>query len=229
MNVIEVLAQESGEPGAALPHLAEIIVGFVAFAVLVYVLGRYVWPTFTRTHHDHNEKVAGGMKRAEQEQEKAQEELGRERARLAEVDTESARIRDDARADAERIKEEMAARASEEADRIVGQGRQTLDASRSRTLSELRGEVGSQSVELARRIVAADLSDDTRRGASVDGFLDQLEGMAGADDGSSSSGSRPDSGSSSGSRTHRASGSSSSGGGHAGAHSINGTNARSGA
>jgi F-type H+-transporting ATPase subunit b len=179
MNIIDVVAQESGEPGAALPHLAEIIVGFVAFSVLVYLIGRYVWPTFTKSHEDHNQRVEAGMQRAETEQQQAQDELARNRERLAGVDDEAARIRDDARADAERIKEDMAAKASEEADRIVGQGRQTLDASRSRTVSELRGEVGSQSVELARRMVAASLSDESRRSESVDSFLDQLEGMAG--------------------------------------------------
>ena len=193
MTLIDVVAQESGEPGAALPHLAEIIGGFVAFAVLMYILGRYAWPMFTKSHDDDVERLRGGMKRAEQDNQKAQDELARQRERLGGVDGESARIRDDARADAERIKEEMAQRASEEADRIVGQGRQTLDASRSRTVSELRGDVGTRSVELARRIVAASLSDESSRGASVDGFLDQLEGMAGTgpdDDGRSRTGTR---------------------------------------
>jgi len=197
MNIIDVVAQESGHPDPAIPHLAEIIVGFVAFSVLVYLIGRFVWPTFTKSHEDHNQRVEAGMQRAETEQQQAQDELARNRERLAGVDDEAARIRDDARADAERIKEEMAAKASEEADRIVGQGRQTLDASRSRTVSELRGEVGSQSVELARRMVAASLSDESRRSESVDSFLDQLEGMAGngTGDGREPSGNGTDTGS----------------------------------
>ena len=181
MNVIEVVAQESGEPGAVLPHAAEIIVGFVAFAVLVYIIGRYAWPLFTKSHEDHNAKVSGGIRQAESEQERAQDELERNRAKLAQADTEAARIRDDARGDAERIKEDMAARAREEADRILAQGRQSLDASRSRTVSDLRGEVGRQSVELAGRIVGSALSDESSRSASVDGFLDQLERMSGDD------------------------------------------------
>lgn len=185
MNVIEVVAQESGEPGAVLPHAAEIIVGFVAFAVLVYIVGRYAWPLFTKSHEDHRSRISGGIRQAESEQERAQEELERNRAKLAQADTEAARIRDDARGDAERIKEDMAERAREEADRILAQGRQSLDASRSRTVSDLRGEVGRQSVELAGRIVGSALSDESSRSASVDGFLDQLERMAG-DDGSGS-------------------------------------------
>ena len=130
------------------------------------------------------------MKRAETEQQQAQDELGKQRARLAEVDNDAARIRDDARADAERIKEDMAERAREEADRVVAQGRQSVEASRSRTVSDLRAEVGRGSVELARRMVSASLADDARRGQTVDGFLDQLESMADPGDGDGSGSTR---------------------------------------
>ncbi len=184
MNVIEVVAQESGEPGAALPHLAEIVVGFIAFAVLVFIVGKYLWPTLVRSHDQDVTRLRDGMERAQSEYDDAQAQLERSRARLAEVDNEAARIRDDARADAERIKSDLADNASDEAERIKAQGRQSVDASRARTVSELRTEVGSGSVELARRIVAASLSDDTAKSRSVDSFLDNLESMSGRSNGS---------------------------------------------
>ena len=185
MNVIEVVAQESGEPGAALPHLAEIVVGFIAFAVLVFIVGKYLWPTLVRSHDQDVTRLRDGMERAQSEYDDAQAQLERSRARLAEVDNEAARIRDDARADAERIKSDLADNASDEAERIKAQGRQSVDASRARTVSELRSEVGAGSVELARRIVAASLSDDTARSRSVDSFLDNLESMSGRSNGTS--------------------------------------------
>ena len=184
MNVIEVVAQEAGEPGAALPHLAEIIVGLVAFSVLVFNVGRYAWPMLVRSHDQDVTRLRDGMERAQSEHDDAQAQLERSRARLAEVDNEAARIRDDARADAERIKSDLADNASEEAERIKAQGRQSVDASRARTVSELRSEVGAGSVELARRIVAASLSDDTARSRSVDSFLENLESMSSRSDGS---------------------------------------------
>ena len=118
----------------------------------------------------------------------AKAQLARSRERLAGVDAETARIRDDARADAERIGQDMDRRASEEAERIVAQGRQTVDASRSRTVSDLRAETGQRSVELARRIVESSLSDEQSRGASVDRFLDELEAMGGSGDGAAARG-----------------------------------------
>jgi F-type H+-transporting ATPase subunit b len=182
MSAIELLAEEqpAGHPYATLPHPAEIIVGLVAFALLMYVLYRYAWPSFTTSHDDTKKQIESGIAKAEAMEADAKAELARSRERLAGVDADTARIRDDARADAERIGQDMDQRAREEADRIVAQGRQTVEASRSRTVSELRAETGHQSVELARRIVESALSDDASRGQSVDRFLDELEAMGGS-------------------------------------------------
>jgi F-type H+-transporting ATPase subunit b len=183
MSLIEVLAEQpAGKPEPAFPHAAEIILGFVAFSVLVYLVGKYIWPSFTSSYDDTTSKIESGIERADKDQEDAQAQLERSRTKLAGVDTDTARIRDDARADAERIGEEIDAKARDEADRIVAQGRQSLEASRSRTVSDLRAETGRQSVELAQRIVEASLSDEATRGESIDRFLAELEAMGGSDD-----------------------------------------------
>jgi len=185
MSLIEVLAkQPAGEPSATIPHAAEIIVGLVAFALLVYILYKYAWPGFVTSHEDTQKQIESGIAKAEAMEADAKAELARSRERLAGVDDETARIRDDARADAERIGQDMDAKAADEAERIKAQGRQSLEASRSRTISDLRAETGHQSVELARRIVGSSLSDDASRGASVDRFLDELEAMGGSAGGS---------------------------------------------
>jgi F-type H+-transporting ATPase subunit b len=181
MSLIEVLAEQpAGKPEPAFPHAAEIILGFVAFSVLVYLVGKYIWPSFTSSYDDTTSKIESGIERADKDQEDAQAQLERSRTKLAGVDTDTARIRDDARADAERIGEEIDAKARDEADRIVAQGRQSLEASRSRTVSDLRVETGRQSVELAQRIVEASLSDEATRGESIDRFLGELEAMGGS-------------------------------------------------
>ncbi|GAA4804872.1 hypothetical protein GCM10023200_47800 [Actinomycetospora chlora] len=195
MSVTELLAEEqpAGHPYATLPHPAEIIVGLVAFALLVYVLYRYAWPNLVTSHDDTKKQIESGIARAEAMEADAKAELARSRERLAGVDDETARIRDDARADAERIGQDMDRRAEEEAERVRAQGRQSLEASRSRAVADLRAETGRQSVELARRIVESSLSDETSKGQSVDRFLDELEAMGGggSPDGSTGSASQP--------------------------------------
>jgi F-type H+-transporting ATPase subunit b len=200
MSLIEVLAEQpAGKPEPAFPHAAEIILGFVAFSVLVYLVGKYLWPSFVSSFDDTTTKIESGIERADKDQEDAQAQLERSRTKLAGVDTDTARIRDDARADAERIGEDMDAKAREEADRIVAQGHQSLEASRSRTVSDLRTETGRQSVELAQRIVQASLSDESARAESIDRFLGELEAMGGSDGAQTSGASASGNGTSNGS------------------------------
>ncbi|HYH35211.1 MAG TPA: F0F1 ATP synthase subunit B [Nocardioides sp.] len=180
----ELLAEQpAGHPYPFLPHVAEIIVGSVAFLLLAYAIYRYAWPSLVSSHDDTRKQIESGIARAEAMEADAKAELARNRERLAGVDGDTARIRDDARADAERIGQDMDQRAREEADRIVAQGRQTVEASRSRTVADLRAETGRRSVELARRIVESSLSDESSKGASVDRFIAELEAMGGSGDG----------------------------------------------
>jgi F0F1-type ATP synthase membrane subunit b/b' len=99
---------------------------------------------------------------------------------VTEAQVEAAKIRDDARADAQRIEEEMRLFAEREVERIRVRGEEQLVLQREQIIRELRALIGSQANELAGRIVREHLSDDARRGTTVDRFLDELESMSGS-------------------------------------------------
>ncbi|MDQ3788071.1 MAG: F0F1 ATP synthase subunit B, partial [Actinomycetota bacterium] len=127
-NTTIVLAAEG--PSPVLPHTSEIILGLVAFLLLLWVLQKFAFPRFEALYKERTEKIEGGIKKAEEAQAKAEEALETYQAQLAEARAESARIRDDARLEAEQIKEELRAQAQEEAARIVAAGRAQLEAQR---------------------------------------------------------------------------------------------------
>ena len=114
------------EPNPVLPHTAEIIVGLVAFLLLLFILRKYVFPRFEQAYQARVDKIEGGIKRAEEAQAEANSCSSSTKPQLAEARTEAARIRDDARADAEGIRQEVLAQAREESDRIIAAGREPL-------------------------------------------------------------------------------------------------------
>ncbi|MBN1173688.1 MAG: F0F1 ATP synthase subunit B, partial [Micromonosporaceae bacterium] len=148
-----VLAEEA-EHNPILPIWQEIIVGFIAFALVVAVLGKYVWPKMEATFQARVDAIEGGIKRAEERQAEADRLLEQYKQQLGEARTEAARIRDEARADAVSIREEMLTRAREESERVIAAGREALAAERATISRELRAELGSLAVDLASRIVA---------------------------------------------------------------------------
>ena len=166
------------EPSPVIPPLGEIVIGLIAFAILAYVLMKYVWPRMEATFEARRDAIEGGIKRAEEAQEEAKRLLADYRAQLAEARTEAAQIRDNARAEGQRIIEEMRATAQEESARIVQRGEEQLTVQRQQVVRELRGEIGTLATNLAERVVGESLSGDAARQRTVDRFLDDLDGMA---------------------------------------------------
>jgi F-type H+-transporting ATPase subunit b len=174
---VESTTEEEPNP-VALPPLGEIIIGLIAFAILAYVLMKYVWPRMEATFEARRDAIEGGIKRAEEAQEEAKRLLGEYRQQLAEARTEAAQIRDNARAEGQRIIEEMRTTAQEESARIVQRGEDQLTAQRQQVVRELRGEIGTLATQLAERVVGESLAADPARQRTVDRFLDDLDGMA---------------------------------------------------
>jgi F-type H+-transporting ATPase subunit b len=177
LNTAIVLAAEEA-PNPIIPHPSEIILGLIAFLLLLWVLQKYAFPRFEALYTERTEKIEGGIKKAEEAQAEAEKALQTYQAQLAEARAESARIRDDARLEAEQIKAELRTQAQEEAARIVAAGRSQLEAQRAQIVAELRADLGRHAVELASRVVGESLEDEARRRGTVDRFLDDLDSVS---------------------------------------------------
>lgn len=186
-----LLAQEEEGPNPLLPHLSELVVGVVAFGILLYVLWKFVFPTFERTYAERTAAIEGGIKEAEEKQAEAQRALDQYRQQLATAREEAAQIRADAQRQGQEIIAEMREQAQAEADRITSRAQAQLAAEREQVIRSLRTEVGSLATELAGRVVGESLADDARSQRVVERFLADLESGNGADSpvGSSNGGS----------------------------------------
>ncbi|MER7165006.1 F0F1 ATP synthase subunit B [Micromonospora sp. NPDC000207] len=167
------LAAEGHHP--LVPIWQEIVIGSIAFALLCFVLMKFVLPRMEDMYQARVDAIEGGIKRAEAAQAEANQLLEQYRTQLAEVRTEAAKIRDNARADAEAIRTEILGKAREESDRVIAAGREALAVERETLVRELRAEVGGLAVDLASKIVGESLADEARRKGTVERFLTGLE------------------------------------------------------
>jgi F-type H+-transporting ATPase subunit b len=180
---MSILAAEEHNP--LLPPLGEIIIGLIAFGIVLLVLFKFVAPRFEQVFVARRDAIEGGIDRAEAMQTEAKAALDQYRAQLAEARNEAAQIRDQARAEGQQILEELRTQAQEESARIVARGEEQLAAQRQQVVNELRGQIGALAIDLAGRIVGESLADDARRSGTVDRFLAELDGMVAAGDGRS--------------------------------------------
>jgi F-type H+-transporting ATPase subunit b len=166
-------------PNPVIPLWQELVVGLIAFGVLLYVLWKFVFPRMEETFRARVDAIEGGIKRAEERQAEAQALFEQYKSQLAEARTEAALIRDQARADANGIREEILTQAREESDRVIAAGREQLDAQRATILREVRAQLGDMAVELASRIVGESLADEARQRGTIDRYLNELETTGG--------------------------------------------------
>jgi len=143
--------------------------------LLCFVLMKFVWPRMEETFRARVDAIEGGIKRADERQAEAEALFQQYQRQLAEARTEAAKIRDQARADANGIREDILVQAREESERVIAAGREQLDAQRASIVRELRTEVGTLAVDLAGNVIGETLTDDARANAVVDRFLAELE------------------------------------------------------
>src|SRR3954451_8393002 len=173
---MNILAATDENP--LLPPLGEIIIGLIAFGIVVLVLFKLVAPRFEQVFRARREAIEGGIERAETMQAEAKAALEQYRAQLAEARSEAAQIRDQARAEGQQILEELRTQAQEESARIVARGNEQLASQRQQVINELRGQIGTLAVQLASQVVGESLAEDARRRGTVDRFLAELDDMA---------------------------------------------------
>ncbi|WP_375481120.1 F0F1 ATP synthase subunit B [uncultured Jatrophihabitans sp.] len=179
------------EPGPLNFVWSEFVLVLIIFAILFYLVRKYVVPAFEKNFAARRDAIEGGLERAEKAQAEAKATLEKYQQQLAEARSEAAQIRENARAEAQRTIEELRAQAQEESARIVARGEEQLANQRQAVVRELRGEIGTLAVELSERIVQQRLADDAQVSATVDSFLAGLEAQDDATSASTGSAGEP--------------------------------------
>ncbi len=168
-----ILAAEGANP--LVPNIWELLVTAVSFAVLLFVVKKFIAPTFEKNYTDRVEAIEGGLEKAEAAQLEANALLEQYKAQLMDARTEANTIRESARAEGAQILAELKAKAADESARITAQAQVQIESERVAAVNSLRSEVGTLATSLAGKIVGEALEDDARSNRVVERFLADLE------------------------------------------------------
>lgn len=145
----------------------------VSFAIVFFVLAKWGFPIITRMVDKRRKYIDDSLGAAREANE-----------RLAGIEEESKRLI----ADAERRQAEIVRNAAEQSKQIIEQARneaqaqttlqmenatKQIDIMRRRALGDLRAEVAMLSVEVAEKVLRADLSDKARQEQLIDRLIDE--------------------------------------------------------
>ena len=174
-EILAIAAETEETPSLLIPAAYDIIWSAVCFAIILFF---FVWkflPAIKKTLDERAEAIEGGIKKAEIAQAEAAAALEEYTAKLAEGRSEAAAIREQARADGNKIIAELKEQASVEAARVTSAAQAQIEAERQAAVASLRTEVGTLAIDLASGVIGQSLSDDKKASALVDQFLADLE------------------------------------------------------
>ena len=175
MNQVIISAATEGETNPLVPNVWEMGVVLVGFAVLMFIVVKFVVPMFEKTFAERAEAIEGGIAKAEKAQAEASAALEEYKQQLTDARAEANRIREEARAEGAQILADLKEKAAAESARITAQAHMQIESERQAAVVSLRSEVGSLATTLAGRIVGEALNDDDRASRVVDRFLADLE------------------------------------------------------
>ena len=189
--VAQLVPMAETESNFLVPN-ATFFVELAAFALLFYLLAKYVIPPINRAMTNRQEAIRqefADLDKARADANAAEAEFT---AQIADARHEAARIREEAREQGAQIVSEMRQQGESEKARIIDGAHTQIAAERQQAVASLRAEVGTLATTLAGRIVGESLEDDERSGRVVDRFLADLDALetskAAANTGSSQNG-----------------------------------------
>ncbi|MDR7329116.1 F0F1 ATP synthase subunit B [Corynebacterium guangdongense] len=165
------------QPSVLFPPLYDIVWSLIPILIVLWLFGKYVIPRYMETLNEREDKISGELERAAAERDQANALREEYNQKLTEARTEAAEIREEARNKGKQIEAEARAAAEEESRRIVAAGEKQLEASRESVITELRTEIGQNSITLAEKLLGTELSENTKRASTIDSFLTDLDNL----------------------------------------------------
>lgn len=160
-------------PNPILPETNEIIWGGFGFLVVFGLLGWKGVPAIKKTMDERTEKIRSDLESAEASKVEAASTLAGYQAQLSEAKAESARILEEARQEADRVRTERIAAIDPELAEIRQRAEADAETIRTQALADLRAEVTSLALGAAERVVERNLDDATNR-ALIDAYIDSV-------------------------------------------------------
>jgi len=161
-----------------LGNLGHALATIIIFVLLLAVLGRWAWRPLIRQLQHRESAIANAITNAEKRQHEAQELLEHYRARLARAEDEAQKLIEEGRKEAAEARQQLLAEARAEAKAFADKAGRDLEEARQATMRELYETAADLATDVAGRIVQKELQgQDYRR--LVDESLTQLQDQAG--------------------------------------------------
>ena len=146
----------------------------ISFGLILFILKKFAWKPILKMLSDREDSIQEALDSAE----RAKEEMKALKAGNEKILAEARHERDQMLKDAREIREKMIADAkgiaAGEGERMLKAARENIQNEKMAAITELKNQVGVLSLEIAEKILKAELSSDEKQKALVNNLLKEV-------------------------------------------------------
>jgi len=177
MLITSLLAQAAAEQPTSknpiVPELNELIYSLIAFVVLVVLFRRFGFPAVQKAMEARTKRIRDDLDKAESAKTEAEGVLADYKKQLADAKAEADKIVDEARKQAEKVKEASIAKTNDEVAELKDKANADIESARASALASLQSTVAELAIELAEKVVEKNLDRETNK-RLIDSFIVQV-------------------------------------------------------
>jgi F-type H+-transporting ATPase subunit b len=136
---------------------------WVVFTFVVFILAKTTWRPLLDALERRENKVAEGLKEAEEAREEARRIAEEFEAKVKAAHVEAQRIADESRASAERLSAELEGEAKERAEQLVDRAKDEINLARRQALEEIRERAVDLAISAAGAVLEKNVDEEDNR------------------------------------------------------------------
>ena len=146
----------------------------VSFGILAFILIKFGWPMILKALKKREEAIAASLNEAAKAREEMKHLVAHNEDLLRQAKMERDEMLRNARMASDQIVEEARAKATAEANRIVDNARENINYEKLKAMTELKNQMANLSIEIAEKLIRAELSDKSKADALIQKELELM-------------------------------------------------------
>ncbi|MDP9042563.1 MAG: F0F1 ATP synthase subunit B [Bacteroidota bacterium] len=142
-----------------LPEFGLLIWTLLAFLIVLFILGKFAWPTIVKGLKDRESSITDSLATAERVRAEMAQLKSENEALLAQAREERAAILKDARDVKDRIINDAKEQAKAEAGKIITDARSVIEVQKMAAITDVKNQIGNLVVEVSEKILRRQLDN----------------------------------------------------------------------
>jgi F-type H+-transporting ATPase subunit b len=135
----------------------------LSFGLLLFILGKFVWPPIMRALHEREKNIELALHEAEKAREEMKQLMFTNEQMMLEAKNERDKLIAEARKIRESLIEEARLKAGEESSRMIENARERIHFEKMAAITELKNQIANLSIEIAEKVIRRELSEPARQ------------------------------------------------------------------